>query len=222
MAWKYLLFDLDGTLTDSREGIINCIKYALEKMKKPIPPEKQLLKMVGPPLKDGFQEIVGLSCEESEEAVQKYRERFGIIGIFENALYDGMEEVLARLQERGYLLVLATSKPEEYSIRILEHFGIKKYFTEIVGSTMDGSRNEKGDIIREVFARLGITEEQKKEAIMIGDRKHDILGARECNISSLGVSYGFAPEHELEEYKADYIVNEVSDLLSFFTIENCF
>lgn len=216
MAWKYLLFDLDGTLTDSREGIINCIKYALEAIQKPIPPEKELLEMVGPPLRDGFQEVAGLSCGETEEAVRKYRERFGIVGLFENALYDGMEQVLAALQEKGYLLIVATSKPEEYTVRILEHFGIKKYFTEIVGSTMDGSRNKKGDIIREVFKRLGITEEQKREVIMIGDRKYDILGAKECNISSLGVSYGFAPEHELEEYKADYIVDEVSGLLSFF------
>lgn len=216
MVWKYVLFDLDGTLTDSKEGIINCVRYALEEMKKPIPPEEELLEMLGPPLRDGFYEVAGLSYEEAEEAVKKYRERFSVTGLFENRLYDGMEQVLETLQKRGYLLAVATSKLEEYTIRILEHFGIKEYFTEIAGSTPDGTRNEKADIIREALARLGVTEEQKKEVIMIGDRKYDILGAKECNIASLGVSYGFAQENELEECKADYILNEVSDLLSFF------
>ncbi len=216
MAWKYLFFDLDGTLTDSQEGIINCIKYALEELQKPIPADDELLKMVGPPLRDGFCEVVGLSCPEAEEAIHKYRERFGTIGLFENRLYDGIEQVLAALQERGFLLVLATSKPEEYSVRILEHFRIRKYFTEIIGSTMDGSRNKKGEIIQEALNRLGIIGEQKKEVIMIGDRKYDIIGAKECDIASVGVSYGFAPKNELEEYRADYIVDDVQGLLSFF------
>ena len=192
MAWKYLLFDLDGTLTDSKEGIIKCVRHALEEMKKPIPPEEELLEMLGPPLRDGFHKVAGLSYEEAGEAVKRYRKRYSVVGLFENKLYNGMEQVLDTLQKRGYLLAVATSKLEEYTIRILEHFGIKKYFTEIVGSMMDGSRNEKADIIREVFARLEITEEQKKEVIMIGDRKYDILSAKECNIAALGVSYGFA------------------------------
>lgn len=216
MVWKYLLFDLDGTLTDSHEGIVNCIKYALESLHKPIPAEGELLKMVGPPLREGFCEVAGLSSPEAEKAIHIYRERFGTVGLFENRLYDGIEQVLAMLQERGFLLVLATSKPEEYSVRILEHFRIRKYFTEIVGSTMDGSRNKKSEIIQETLVRLGISEEQKKEVIMIGDRKYDMIGAKECDIASLGVLYGFAPEHELEEYRADYIVEDVQGLLSFF------
>lgn len=216
MAWKYILFDLDGTLTDSREGILNCIKYALEAMNKTIPSERELLQFIGPPLIDGFQNITGMSYDEAVIATEKYRERYSTVGLFENKLYKGIEQVLAVLQENGFLLALATSKPEEYSVRILEHFDIKKYFSEIVGSTLDGSRNKKVDVIREVFARMGITEEQKQEVIMVGDRKHDILGAKECNIASLGVYYGFAPEHELEECKADYILHEVSELVSFF------
>lgn len=165
MAWKYLLFDLDGTLTDSKEGIIKCVRHALEEMKKPIPPEEELLEMLGPPLRDVFHKVAGLSYEEAGEAVKRYRKRYSVVGLFENKLYNGMEQVLDTLQKRGYLLAVVTSKLEEYTIRILEHFGIKKYFTEIVGSMMDGSRNEKADIIREVFARLEITEEQKKKLL---------------------------------------------------------
>lgn len=218
MAWKYILFDLDGTLTDSREGIINCVKYALEAFNRPVPSENELLQFIGPPLVEGFQNIAGMSMEEAVEATSKYRERYSVIGLFENKLYEGIADVLARLKKGGYEISLATSKPEEYSHRILEHFGIKKYFDEIVGSTLDGSRGRKADVIREVFRRMEIPEEEKKDVIMIGDRKHDILGAKECGIASLGVYYGFAPEHELEDYQADYIIHKVEELVSFFDV----
>ena len=200
MAWKYILFDLDGTVTDSKEGICNSVKYALEAAKRPIPTEEEL--------------------EEALQATETYRERYSVTGLYENRLYKGMDQVLSTLQKAGYQLAIATSKPEEYSVRILEHFGIARYFDEIVGSTLDGGRNAKADVICEVFRRMNIQEEEKDTVIMVGDRKHDILGAKECGIASCGVCYGFAPAGELEEYGADYLVYRVEELLSFFAQDN--
>jgi phosphoglycolate phosphatase len=157
-----------------------------------------------------------MSFKEAEQAVRKYRERYSTVGIFENKLYKGIDTVLAKLKEEGFLLAVATSKPEEYTKRILEHFAVEGYFDEVVGSTMDGKRNKKADIIREVFRRMQISEESKPEVIMVGDRKHDILGAKDCGIASLGVTWGFGSEQELKEYQADYIVYQVEELLDFF------
>ena len=215
MSWKYMLFDLDGTITDSREGIIKCVEYALNAAGVPIPPMGKMYQFMGPPLVDGFQNIMGMSYEEAVEATRKYRERYSVTGLYENKLFDGIDEVLKTLHEKGYQVILATSKPEEYSVKILEHFGIAQYFNEIVGSTLDGSRDCKRDVIQEAFRRTGISEEEKKSTIMIGDRKHDMIGARECGIASCGVYYGFASEPELEENGADYILHEVSELLPF-------
>lgn len=218
MSWKYILFDLDGTVTDSGTGILNCVRYALEASGRQIPSDKDLQKFIGPPLIDSFQTFSGMSHDEALWAVEKYRERYSSTGIFENKLYQGMDDVLAALKKHGFVTAIATSKPEEYTIRILEHFGIAGYFDEAVGSSMDGQRNRKADIIMEVFKRMQIKEESKPQVIMVGDRKYDILGAKECGIASLGAAWGFAPEHELEEYQADYIVQKVADLYAFFNI----
>ena len=220
MAWKYILFDLDGTVTDSKEGICNCVKYALEAAKRPIPTEEELMKFIGPPLIESFQKFSDMTFEEALQATETYRERYSVTGLYENRLYKGMDQVLSTLQKAGYQLAIATSKPEEYSVRILEHFGIARYFDEIVGSTLDGGRNAKADVICEVFRRMNIQEEEKDTVIMVGDRKHDILGAKECGIASCGVCYGFAPAGELEEYGADYLVYRVEELLSFFAQDN--
>ena len=216
MTWKYILFDLDGTITDSGEGILNCVRYALEAAGRPVPPEEDMWQFIGPPLIDSFQEISGMDYDEALRSVEKYRERYSSTGIFENKLYQGIDTVLGSVKEGGYLMAIATSKPEEYTERILEHFAIAGYFDEVVGSTKDGRRNRKADVIREVFNRMDITEESKPGVIMVGDRKYDILGAKECGIASLGVAWGFGPEHELEEYQADYIVRQVRDLPAFF------
>lgn len=217
MGWKYLLFDLDGTVTDPQEGILNCVKYAYRAAGLEIPPDDALFSYIGPPLLDGFQEIAGMTYEEAVEAAAKYRERYSVTGLFENRVYDGMEEALGRLKEMGYGIAMATSKPEIYALRILEHFDLLKYFDQVAGSTLDGSRNRKGDVIREAFRRLGLKEEERGDAIMIGDRKHDIIGAKECGIASLGVYYGFAPAGELEECGADYVIQNVEELVPFFT-----
>lgn len=218
MKWKYILFDLDGTLTNSEEGIINCVIYALESKGVAIPSQEELMAFIGPPLVESFQKYAGLNEVEAKEAVVKYRERYSEKGLYENSVYEGMEEVLKRLVQKGCTLAVATSKPEVFSKQILEYFHLDGYFTEIVGSTLDGSRDNKADVIREVFRRLAITEKELGQVLMVGDRKHDILGARECNIKSLGVYYGFAPQGEMEEYGADYIIDEVADYIEFFDI----
>lgn len=218
MSWKYLLFDLDGTLTDSHRGIINCVKYAYQAAGLQIPTDDKLLSYIGPPLIDSFQEFAGLTYEDAQKAVLKYRERYFVTGLFENRVYDGIQETLEKLKEMGYVIAVATSKPEEITLRVLKHFGLFHCFEAVVGSTMDSSRSKKADVIREVFHRLGLQEGDKEYAIMIGDRKHDIIGAKECGISSLGVYYGYAPQGELERYGADYVVHTVDELLPFFSI----
>ena len=216
MSWNYILFDLDGTLTDSREGIIKCICYALEAAKVSIPDEETLLRFIGPPLVEGFQDLAGMEYEAALEATAKYRERYSIVGLFENEMYDGIKDVLKELKKQGKKIALATSKPEIYATRILDYFEIGDYFDEVAGATIDGARNTKVAVIEEALLRLGISKEQRSEVLMIGDRKHDILGAKECSIASLGVRYGFAADGELEAAGADFMVSDVEELLAFF------
>ena len=219
MAWKYILFDLDGTLTDSSEGIVRCVRYALEAAGREIPDYKTLLRFIGPPLVEGFQEVTGMRYEDAIVSVAKYRERYNIIGLFENKPYDGIASVLDKLKRQGKVLAVATSKPENIAVRILQHFRLLSYFTVVVGSTLDGRRDSKQAVIEEALLQLQITEEQKKEVIMVGDRKHDILGARANGITSLGVYYGFAETGELEAAKADHIVWSVEESLKLLAGE---
>jgi len=212
MSWKYILFDLDGTITDSRDGIINCIKYALGEMGYRIPCDEELYGYIGPPLYIGFQDIAGMKPEEALNAAAIYRSKYSVTGLFENKPYDGIEEVLRILKEHGKVIVLATSKPEEYAIRILEHFNLSMYFDEIAGGALDGSHNDKDIIIEESIARLGLSSYDKSNIIMVGDRKYDIIGAKACGIASAGVYYGFAKKGELEAAGADYIINTVSEI----------
>lgn len=216
--WKYILIDLDGTITDSRCGITNCVKYVLEAMGCSIPEERELLKFIGPPLVTGFQEILGMTEQEALWATKKYRERYNTIGLFEAEIFAGIDQVLEILKQQGRMISLATSKPEETSIRILEHFGLLSYFNETTGATMDGTRNAKDAVIREALKRLHVTEQEKDQVLMIGDRKHDIEGAKDCGIASLGVYYGFAEHGELEAAGADYIVEDMDGLKHFFDI----
>lgn len=220
MSWKYILFDLDGTITDSSEGILNCVEYALASMGHAVPGREELFKFIGPPLINGFQEITGLSYKEAVEATARYREKYSVTGLFENIPYNGIENMLKSLKENGKIIAIATSKPEEYAIRILEHFKLARYFNEITGSTLDGSRNNKQAVIEECFLRLGLSSSNKSNIIMIGDRKHDIIAAKQCGITSAGVYYGFADKGELEEAGADYILNTVQEVTAFLIYEN--
>lgn len=216
MHYSYLLFDLDGTIIDSSEGIVKCVKYALDDAGLAYPPDEKLLGFIGPPLVEGFMCITGMNESDALVATAKYRERYETVGLFECQIYEGIPSLLKELYDKGYHICLATSKPELFARRILEHFDIAKYFDEIVGATFDCKINAKDTVIRELFKRLALTDEMKSQTIMIGDRKHDILGAKSCGIDSLGVYYGFAPAGEHEACGANYIVDTVEDIRKFF------
>ena len=208
---KYFLFDLDGTLTNPHEGITKCVQYALDYFGIHEEDLDKLDVFIGPPLTESFQKYYGLSYEDSLIALKKYRERFETVGLYENEKYEGIEKVLQCLKERNKKIYLATSKPEKFAIKILEYFNLDKYFDGMVGASMDLSRNKKCDVIKEVFDRYSIKDTDN--AIMIGDRAHDILGAKQMNIKSIGVYYGFAKKGELEKAGADYIVDTIDELV---------
>lgn len=210
--YKYLLFDLDGTLTDSCQGILNCAKHALITGGYAVPEESELMAFIGPPLLESFQGICGLSYKEAAAAVVRYRERYAETGLFENRVYEGIPELLCDLRNAGFTLGIATSKPEVFTLRILEKFGILDVFHAVAGCSIDKEGETKADMIRLAMKRLGLTDKNKPDILMIGDRKHDILGARECGIDCAGVYYGFAPKGELEEYGADYVFESVNEL----------
>lgn len=224
----YVLFDLDGTLTDPKEGITKCVQYALADFGIIEPDLDALTSFIGPPLLESFRKYYGLSEEEAKRAVAKYRERFSAIGLFENSVFDGVHEMLAKLREQGKVVCLATSKPAVYATKIIKKYDVYKYFDIIVGSELDGSRTDKAEVIEEVLHQASKSvseastmyvnriEEIRKRAIMVGDRHHDIDGAKKCKMESIGVRFGYAKAGELEEAGATYIVNsikELSDLL---------
>ena len=211
--YKYVLFDLDGTLTNPEIGITSSVMYALEKFGITVEDRKELHPFIGPPLTYSFQTFYGLSKEDSEMAVKFYRERFSVKGLYENEVYDGVEMMLQTLKERGKTLIIATSKPEEFTLKILEHFQLLKYFDYIAGATLDGSRGEKADVIRHALAISKI--EDKSQAIMIGDRNYDILGAKENGLDSMGILFGFGDYEELSNAGADYIAENIQDILKY-------
>lgn len=211
MNKKYLLFDLDGTLTDSAKGIINCIKYALKELNVKIPDKETLNMFIGPPLMYGFSKYCNMDTATAKTALKKFRERYGTVGLYENAVYPEVEDTLKRLKENGKVIILATAKPQEYAERITEHFGLLKYFDCLVGATFDGRISNKDEVICEALRVADIKD--KSLAVMIGDREQDILGAKRNGIDSVGARYGFCEENELENAGADYIIDTPSELL---------
>ncbi len=210
--YKYVFFDLDGTITDPFEGITACVKYALEHFGIEAE-QKDLLSFIGPPLKDEFMRRFSMSEKDAEEAVVWYRKRYPNEGIFECKLYDGVREFLEKLSGE-HTLVLATSKPLVYAERILEHFDLKKYFTHLVGATFDGRLSEKTGILAEA---LRITGAPLEESVMIGDRLFDTEAGALNSIASIGVTYGYGTREEHE--KAVFIADSVFDLAEFFGVE---
>lgn len=208
--YKYILFDLDGTVTDSAPGITNSVKYALRKSEVEIPPYEVLCKFIGPPLIDGFRDFCSFDTEKANAAVGYYREYYSVTGIFENRVYDGIPELLERLRKNGKKIILATSKPQVFAERILEHFSLKQYFDLTVGASLDETRNSKDKVIAHALSECGICD--KSAAIMVGDRFHDIVGAEKNGIDSVGVLYGFGDRKELEAAEADYIAEDISGL----------
>lgn len=210
MVYQYILFDLDGTIINSAEGIIKCVKYALKSFGIDETDDERIKPFIGPPLVWSFQEFYHFSMEDAKKATEKYRERYRTKGIYEFELYEGITEVFKTLKEEGKTLALATSKPEVFAKQIMDKAGLSSYLDVITGSEMDGKRDNKEEVLEESFRRLNMPD--KKEVIMIGDRKFDIIGAKAWNIDSIGVTYGFAPEGELEEYGATYIVHSPMEI----------
>lgn len=210
--YEYILFDLDGTLTDPGIGITNSVAYALKRWNIEVEDRKSLYRFIGPPLQDSFREYYGFSQEDALRAVDVYREYFREKGLYENEVYPGVEKLLQLLKEQGKTLILATSKPEEFAVRILRHFGLDRYFTVMAGATMDPSRSKKGDVIAYALRESGVTELSK--AVMIGDREHDIFGAKQNGLDSIGVLFGYGDREELEKAGATYIAATVEDILN--------
>lgn len=208
--YKYILFDLDGTLTDPKIGITKSIDYALSYFDIKTDNLDDLCKFIGPPLTNAFKEFYGFNDEQVTTAIFKYRERFSDVGLYENEVYNGIKVLLNNLKLENKTLILATSKPATFANRILEHFGLSKYFTFVSGSELDGTRTEKSEVIAYALEQNNITELSK--VIMIGDRKHDIIGAKKCGIDSIGILYGFGNREELEEAGADFIFESVESL----------
>jgi len=210
VKYEYILFDLDGTLTDSAIGITNSVMYALNKYGIEVSDRSELYRFVGPPLSDSFENFYGFSREDAKEAVEYYREYYREKGIFENLVYDGCENLLKTLKDNDMTLAVATSKPEVFARQILEHFDMAKYFTYIAGSNLDGTRVKKGEVIRYALESCNIRDLSK--TIMIGDREHDIIGAKEAGIDSIGVLFGYGDKDELVTAGADFIADRVSDI----------
>lgn len=223
MKKDILLFDLDGTLTDPMVGITKSVQYALRHYGIVEEDLEKLIPFIGPPLRDSFKKFYSFSDEQASEGVQIYREYFQEKGIFENEEILGIREMLEELKEEGKLLFVATSKPEVYARRILEYFEMEHYFAFIGGADMEETRVSKGDVIRYVLERVGAMVKDEREGItkakeikgqvlMIGDREHDILGAKENGIQSVGVLFGYGSREELEAAGADWIVESVEEL----------
>lgn len=216
MNYQYILFDLDGTITESGPGIMNSVAYALKKLGAKEQPESVLRKFVGPPLAQSFMNFCGIPKEETDYAISLYREYYKRQGMFENKIYPGVEEMLGILKKNGKKLAVATSKPEVFSVQILKYFHMADYFELICGATLDEKRVKKEEVIQYTLESLKIRPEEKKKVLMVGDREHDILGARRNGLDSMGVLYGYGNRSELAGAGADYIVEtaaEISELL---------
>lgn len=204
---KAILFDLDGTLTDSGEGIMNCAKLALEHYHLPIPGEAELRTFVGPPLHESFIRF-GVPAEEADNAVKIYRSRYIPIGKFENHPYEGIREVLEKLKAAGHSLYVATSKPEAMSVEILEHFDMAQYFDIICGASFDRSRSSKEDVIAYLLSQCGSYDEK----IMVGDTAFDVIGAKAHGIPTIGVSWGYGKVEDMEKAGAVSIAHTMQSL----------
>ena len=212
---KTILFDLDGTITDSGEGIMNCAEFALRHFGLPVPDRQALRVFVGPPLDETFLKF-GVPADKTDEAIRVYRSRYTTLGKFENFPYSGAEKLLARLKERGHRLYIATSKPEHMSVEILEHFGLAKYFDRICGATLDGSRSKKSDIISYLLRQTGDT----GETIMVGDTAYDVIGAKAHGMPAIGVAWGYGIVEDMISAGAAAIAHDMDELFELLNKES--
>lgn len=215
---KYILFDLDGTLTDPKIGICTCFQYALESFGIHEPNLDNLEKVIGPPLLDSFKEFYDFSDEDAKKGLEKYRERFSTVGLYENKVYPGIKHMLKTLKKNGFKLSVASSKPAVFVEKIMQHFGLAKYFDAMEGSNLDGTHTDKAEIINDALIKLFGSKEKidLTQVYMVGDRKFDCIGAKKMGVESIGVAYGYGDYEELMEAHADYIVftpKELEELL---------
>jgi phosphoglycolate phosphatase len=211
-SFDTVLFDLDGTLTNPKVGITSSIRYAMQKLKRPLSPQTNLDWCIGPPIQQNFATL--LQTDDPvliEQGITAYREYFAETGLLENDLYAGVPEMLAKLNDLGLRCFVATSKPTVYALPIVEHFGLLDYFVQVYGSELDGTNGGKGDLIRHILAEEHL---QPAQTIMVGDRKHDMLGAQENGVLAVGMLYGFGSRTELEESGAAYLVQEPLEIVS--------
>lgn len=209
-----ILIDLDGTLTDPKVGITTSARYGLEKVGHPISEDTNIDWIIGPPLKASLAKILNVDADDTlaEQALMAYRERFAVTGLYENHVFEDVAETLAELKRRGYRLFLATAKPTVYAKQILEHFNLVQYFTEIYGSELNGDRTNRGELIQYILEQQGM---QADQCIMVGDREHDIFGARHNGIESIAVKYGYGSEIELQQAQPKYMIENFSHLLNY-------
>lgn len=216
MSYTTILFDLDGTLTEPAKGIVNSLEYALEKLGRVEEDKEKLLQFIGPPLQESFKNVYAFTEEETQQAITYYRSYFAEKGIFENQLYDGIVELLEALKKSGKQLFVATSKPENFAKQIIEHFGLAPYFKAVVGATLDNRRSKKSEVIAHALKSYQIV---PADTVMIGDRKFDILGAKDNKLASIGVLYGYGSKKELENAGATALVANVSELKTYLIDE---
>ena len=210
--FKYIFFDLDGTLTDSAEGITKCVQYALESRSIKVPDLNTLRPFIGPPLIESFMKFYGMTEEEARLCTAKYRERFKDTGIYENKVYPGVPEMLARLKANGFTLAVATSKPVEFARRVTDYFNLSQYFDYICGPDLTGSHlPAKADVIADAMQKLGVSD--KSEVLMVGDRSQDVIGALKCGIACAGALYGYGGRKELNDAGCTIFVDTPEDIV---------
>jgi phosphoglycolate phosphatase len=205
---RTIFFDLDGTLTDPMVGITGSIQFALERLGVDVPEANDLLWCIGPPLLENFQSLVG--HDRAPEAVAHYRERFSSVGLYENTPYSGIHDALSTIRSAGIQLCVASSKPQIYVRQILEHFELIDYFSDVFGSELNGTRTNKSELLRYALSETGI---EAGDATMVGDRKHDIIGALDNGVSAIGVLYGYGSSEELTQAGANRFANAPSELV---------
>lgn len=212
---KNILIDLDGTLTDPKVGITTSARYGLEKIGHPISDEINIDWIIGPPLKASLAKILNVEADHvlAEQALMGYRERFAVKGLYENHVFEGVAETLVELKRRGYRLFVATAKPTVYAKQILEHFDLAQYFTDIHGSELNGDRTNKAELIQYILAQQKL---QADQCLMVGDREHDIFGARQNGIDTIAVNYGYGSQEELALAQPKYQIDRFNQLLDYF------
>jgi phosphoglycolate phosphatase len=216
-VYKHIIFDLDGTLSDSREGIFKAYYYVIEKLKLKNPDKDLLMTLIGPPLQKGFADAFGLQGADNENAVKAFREYYGSKGLFENTLYDGIKELLEKLNRAGAYLYVATSKYSVYANQVLRYFAIDGYFTDVSGADYSGYHASKVDLIASILRKNNIRD--PIEVVMVGDTSYDIDAAAELEIDSIGVTYGFSTKEEVFSFDPDYVAGSVGELERLLLVE---